>query len=303
MSIFAKLRNKVRNHLFFKQLFAYYIIPSGLFDKWLMSIEPTDEWQERTKMVLACPDNVRIDRVEDAGEVQDGYQIMHNGLKIMLGSYYGPEVSHMLLKNRGVHEPQEELVFKHVLDDLKKRDKDSYTMIELGSFWAFYSMWFKKELKNSVNYMVEPELFNLGCGKKNFRKNHFDGTFINAYVGNCKKQQGSYNYVSVDSLVSDYSIPFIDIVHSDIQGYEYEMLHGAADTIRENKIGYFFISTHSNKVHDDCLVFLVTHSFEIIASANLDESYSFDGLIVARNMSYPGINKVDISLYNPTFNS
>lgn len=296
MNIFNTIRNKARSSLFLKQLFAYYIIPSGFFDRWFLTMKPTPEWEDRILLVISSSDNKKINRVTNAGKVQKGYQTMHNGLKIMLGSYYGPEVSHMLIQNKGVHEPQEEYAFQLVLDELKSLNKPKYVMVELGSFWAFYSMWFKKNLPNTDNYMVEPDLFNLGCGKKNLKKNDLSGTFINAFVSNSKRSEDNNNFVSVDSIISDYSIDHFDIVHSDIQGHELNMLYGSVDAIRLNKIRYFFISTHSNELHKECSEFLENHNFEIIASANLDESYSFDGLIVARNKSYSGLSKINISL-------
>jgi hypothetical protein len=39
---------------------------------------------------------------------------------------------------KGYHEPQEELVFHKVM----KRLPPNATMIELGGYWAFYSLWF-----------------------------------------------------------------------------------------------------------------------------------------------------------------
>lgn len=296
MNIFNSIRNRVRRSLLLKQLFAYYVIPSGLFDKWFLTMKPSAEWNERISLVLSSSDNDKIPRVKDAGNVVKGYQIMHNGLQITLGSYYGPEVSHMLIQNKGVHEPQEEYVFHLVLEDLKRQENSHYTMVELGSFWAFYSMWFKKELPSSDCYMVEPDAFNLGCGKTNFKKNKFSGTFINAFVSDTKRTENANKYVSVDSLFSDHSIDYFDIVHCDIQGFELDMLNGSLKAINANKIGYFFISTHSNELHNQCLTFLIQHKFDIIASADLDQTYSFDGLIVARHSSYPGLSKVSISL-------
>ena len=46
---------------------------------------------------------------------------MHNGLKIHLGSYYGPEGATQLIINKGVHEPQEEYVFQEVKSRHTKR--------------------------------------------------------------------------------------------------------------------------------------------------------------------------------------
>lgn len=62
-----------------------------------------------------------------------------------------------------------------------------------------------------------------------------------------------------------HNINFINILHSDIQGAEYEMLLGAEKTFKDKKIGYIFISTHSNDVHNKCLEFLKNKEFKIIA--------------------------------------
>jgi hypothetical protein len=119
-------------------------------------------WQKRINHVLESADNKFIPKVEDAGEIRNGTQVMHNGLLIKLGSYYGPEYSKMLLLSKGVHEPQEERVFQEVL----KAMPSGAIMLEMGVFWSFYSLWFQKEIKHAVNFMVEPDTFNLGQEKE-----------------------------------------------------------------------------------------------------------------------------------------
>ena len=86
------------------------------------------------------------------------------------------------------------------------------------------------------------------------------------------------------------------MLHSDIQGFEYDMLLGATKTITHKKIGYIFISTHGNKVHNDCLDFLKLNDFKILCSADDQETYSVDGLIVAKSNYYKGIDNIPISL-------
>jgi hypothetical protein len=66
-------------------------------------------------------------------------------------------------------------------------------------------------------------------------------------------------------------------------------------TFSEDKVGYVFISTHSNVLHYQCLNFLKNKNFVIIASADLDESFSEDGLIAARAPYFKGINAINIS--------
>lgn len=252
-----------------------------------------EKWKSRIKDVLSCPDTDHIPRVPDAGVIKGACQIMHNGLKVKLGSYYSFGVTEMLRLSRGIHEPQEERVFMEVL----KQMPENAVMIELGSYWAFYSMWFYQSVKNGVCYLIEPDKIGLDSGKKNFKLNNMKGHFFNAFVSSkSSKNNNDTPAVCIDDFVSSNNIPFIHILHSDIQGYELEMLKGSQRSINEKKIGYLFISTHSNELHNQCISFLKENHFIILASANMDESYSVDGLIVARSFHFKGINPVNISL-------
>lgn len=284
------LRNFAKRNIFLRKFIGYYLASSGLFDSFFKNYIVSPSWEKRIEHVLSSPDNSFIPRVHDAGEIKHGCQTMHNGLRIRLGSYYGPEYSKMLLLSRGVHEPQEERVFMEVLKGLPQ----NATMIEMGAFWSFYSLWFKKEIRDSLNFMIEPDSFNLGQGKRNFRLNKMRGNFIQAFVGR-ESSEESGTTICIDDLVLRYSIPFIHMLHSDIQGFEYDMLLGSSRTFEEKKIGYVFISTHSNKLHYDCLNYLKEREFIIIASADIDESYSEDGLIAARAPYFEGILPISIS--------
>jgi hypothetical protein len=249
-------------------------------------------WQSRINNVLSSSDNDFIPKVQNAGNISKGKQILHNGLKVHLGSYYGPEYAKMLLLTKGVHEPQEERVFGAVLETIPERA----VMVELGSFWSFYSMWFNKEVKHAVNYMVEPDAFNLGQGKRNFDLNKMQGSFVRAFVGKEMKEDYSGRTISVDGLIDFYKIKYIHILHSDIQGFEYEMLLGAEKTFLNNKVGYVFISTHSNELHYKCIEKLKAYSFKILNSVDMDETFSEDGLIVATSIAGdPHFSMIEVS--------
>ena len=153
--------------------------------------------------------------------------------------------------NRGVHEPLEEFVFQEMIKHKQKNFKLNQNetipgaMLELGSYWAHYSMWFAKYFPNSDVYCVESDLLNLECGKNNFSMNNFKAKFIHAYV--CSDD------FMVDKFFVDYNIKHISVLHSDIQGYELEMLFNAKNTLINQLIDYIFISTHSQKLHYDIL--------------------------------------------------
>ena len=156
-------------------------------------------------------------------------------------------------------------------------------------------MWFNKEVDQAVNFMIEPDEFNMGQGQRNFSLNGLNGKFINAFIGRESSKNGGTPTLSVDDIIRDNAIEFVHLLHSDIQGYEYEMLQGATSAIEQDKIGYIFISTHSNEIHRKCVQFLTDHRFEIIAAADIDESFSEDGLIVACAPHYKRMASINIS--------
>jgi len=273
-----------------KQLFSVLGNGTNLLDH--VTEPERKHWIPRIKDVLESQDNQDIPRAEQAGQIINEYLYMHNGIRIDPLSYYNYPMLKMLIDNQGVHEPQEEKVFQEVLDSLSS--KEEKTMLELGSYWSFYSIWFSKMFPNSNCFMVEPNRRNLMYGKRNFKLNKLKGTFIHSGIS--KSVNTSENSTTVDEICKKHGIKFLDILHSDIQGYELEMLQGSQHMFSENKVGYVFISTHSNDLHQDCKKLLEDkYQFTTVASANLDETYSWDGVLVMKSPDYPGIKKVNIS--------
>lgn len=248
-------------------------------------------WEDRIQNVLSGPDNKDIPRHEHAGKLIDQKLFMHNGIPVDPLSYYNYPMLKMLIDNKGVHEPQEEKVFQEVIQSLPQQGEK--TMLELGAYWSFYSIWFKKLFPQAQSFMVEPNRRNLMYGKRNAKLNQVNGTFVHAGIG--KANDLKANVTTVDTICDQYDIKFLDILHSDIQGFELDMLHGAKKMFDQKAVGYIFVSTHSNELHHQCKAFLDLYDFELVASANLDESYSWDGILVMKATDYPGINQVDIS--------
>lgn len=250
-----------------------------------MSLTPKKEsLLKRFRDVLSDPNNSRIPRDPHAGEIRDGAVVMHNGLLVRLGGYYD-RFSDILLMNRGVHEPQEEAVFAEVLTKIPAGG----TMLELGSYWAFYSLWFFARIPGARCYMVEPHPERIKAGMHNFKLNRSTGDFVQAGIG-------GNNGITVDGFLKDKRIAALDILHSDIQGAELEMLRGAAESMRAGRIRYFFISTHSQDIHLSCLKLLEESGYEIIASADYEkQTFCYDGIIVAKHHSVnDGLGMMDI---------
>ena len=267
----------------------------GIPQRRYQAYQPDTEWQGRIDDVLACPDNSFFEHVQDAGQLQGPIQIMHNGIKIFAGSYYGlGGVTKMLELNKGVHEPQEEKAFDIVVQSLKK---ERPTMVEMGSFWSFYSMTLLQTHPKGRCFMIEPEYESMWCGINNFKLNGMKGDFTHAFIDEQSGTLDGTKVTNLDDFVKEKSIDYIDILHSDIQGFELKMLQGAQQTFKDKKVSYVFISTHSNELHYGCVDFLKAQGFSILASADMEETFSFDGLIVAKAPHVAGgIDKIEIAL-------
>jgi FkbM family methyltransferase len=263
--------------------------------------------EQRMKLTSSCHDCDYIPKVVGAGQIftegQTAYQFMHNGIKIVKNCYSrDPEMMTAIIKNlKGHHEPQEEKCFFEVLKSMPA----GAVMIELGSWWAYYSMWFQRTVPNAINFMIEPEPSLLEIGRKNFDLNGMHGTFVQAFVDTSSAEHAYYTdwfnkerfmkRICIDDFLDINHIPFVHILHSDIQGAEYDMLLGTQKSIASHKIGYFFISTHSDDIHNKCYNFLLKNGFKIVAVHTVRESYSCDGLIVAKSKYINGVESITVS--------
>jgi hypothetical protein len=233
-----------------------------------------------------CPDWWALEKIPEAGQISQGLLIMHNGLQVLPTAYYGYGHSKLMQRALGIHEPQEERLFRDVIAQLPTNS----SMMELGSYWAYYSLWFHKAIPNARNIMVEPRLSNLNYGKEHFRLNSFQGEFIQAGIGKDPRQEGELRIMSVDELMHSSSIDRLTILHSDIQGYELEMLQGAEKALTDRTIDFFFISTHSDSLHEDCISHLTQYGYKILDNYRIEESWNPDGLIVAQSPRNPQID-------------
>lgn len=245
-------------------------------------------YDERFREALSDPVNLLIRRLPEAGYVDaEGLVILHNGVRVPLrgpGSYYD-EFSDILLINRGVHEPLEEYCFQEMIASL---GKDAPVMLELGSYWAHYSMWLKKSRPAAVCHMVEAEPAGLEAGRANFLRNRMEGFFHHARVGR--------GHFTVDEFMRAQGLEGLDILHSDIQGYEGEMIEGASKSLAGQLVGRVFISTHSEPLHRVIEEKLRAFGYVIEVSSGISEhATSCDGLIFA---SAPGLKPI-ISGWRP----
>ena len=247
--------------------------------------------KQRANIAASCTDCDHLPKAEGAGSVveENGveFQLMHNGIRTRTDSHYGSYNVEVIQRLKGHHEPQEELAFDEVL----KRVSPGGVILELGSFWAYYSLWFLHSVPDSKAILVEPVPEGLEAGRRNFELNNREGTFIHAALSDTPQPSKDIELwpgkitnaptKTVDSILKDQSLDSIAILHADIQGHELKMLKGAAKTLASKKAEWVFISTHHENIHQACIKELKRHGYSIAVSHSLGESYSVDGLIVA----------------------
>jgi len=262
----------------------------------LTKAEPND-FRGRFREIVADPLNLLIHRHPKAGMIQGDHVTLHNGNRVFARgphAYY-QDFSDILVINRGVHEPLEELVFQEMLTHLPEVP----VMLELGAYWAHYSMWLARARPQAALHLVEPEKANADVGRANLKLNGFEGAYREAFVG-----QGAFQ---VDDWFDETGCTRLNVLHCDIQGYEIEMLQGATQALTKKKVDYWFISTHSQDLHVQADVALREAGYRIEASADFaSQTTSFDGFMLGvhpdRPPVFPGpapLGRVEIATATP----
>ena len=261
------------------------------------SIVPFDHPTRRAAVTISCRDAESLPKVADAGRVIDTpsgpVQIMHNGLRVRYGGYYGDWMANVIHGLRGHHEPQEEWCFAEVLRYCRPRT----TILELGAFWSYYAMWFLHDVPFARACCIEPDPEHLAIGRDNMRLNGLAGEFVQAAIGGTAAESAEFATEAGQALTiplhdavsaaAAFALDAIELLHVDIQGAELALLRSASPLFRHGRIRFVFVSTHhvsisgSTTTHRDCLELLRAHAAHVLCEHDVDESFSGDGLIVA----------------------
>ena len=258
--------------------------------------------QRRVDLTTSCRDADAIPKVVGAGDVveHDGVraQRMHNGVLVVEGCYYGAWMTEVIRRLRGHHEPQEEAAFHAVVERLRADPPPEPTMVELGSFWAYYALWFAHALSGARLVLVEPDPAHREAGRANLELNGASGRLVNAAVGlpdgtratlrmESDGAEREVDVVSVDGLMAREDLTRIDLLLCDTQGAELAMLEGAGEALRAGRIRFLVVSTHHHSIsgdaltHQRCLRALRELGAHVVAEHTVSESFSGDGLVVA----------------------
>ena len=112
-------------------------------------------------------------------------------------------------------------------------------MLELGGYWAFYSLWFLSRGKNRRAVVVEPDPKHLRVGQINARLNALTPTFVHGFAASTPSPPMRFQTaesgeilvprVSVPHLMEVQAIKRLDVLHCDIQGAEFDVLSSCTE--------------------------------------------------------------------------
>jgi len=253
----------------------------------------------RIEMTASCRDTDLLEKVPEAGRVlQEGgdhVQVMFNGIRVPAGGYFGDWMSEIIERLRGHHEPQEELIFH----ELMKHVAPAGTMIELGAFWAYYSTWFMRDHPRTRRVIaIEPDPVHLEVGRETARLNDVEVEFVQACVGDRHEDAVAFEtadghgtfeipMVTVPEVMAERGLERLEVLHCDTQGQELRVINSCEELLRNGKIRFVVVSTHSHHIsgdpliHQKCLAALTRYGGRILAEHDVHESFSGDGLVVA----------------------
>jgi methyltransferase FkbM-like protein len=279
---------------------------------------------DRVAMTLACRDAEGVPKVRDAGRTMVGeghpVQIMHNGLMVAEGAYHGDWMAQIISGLQGHHEPQEECVFHRLVGLARPRT----TIVELASFWAYYTLWYLQSVPTSRALCIEPDPNHMAVGRRNAALNGATDRirFIEAWAGGefrashsalCEStgELRTLPCLDMKAVIAALDDRPIELLHMDAQGAELGFLRSMQGAVEGGKVRFVMVSTHhasisgSLSTHADCLAALRALGAVVLLEFDVSQSFSGDGLIAAsfreedRSLEMPSItrNRREFSLF------
>ena len=141
--------------------------------------------------------------------------------------------------------------------------KKGDTVIDIGAYFGDSAIWWAKEFEAKViAFEPLPEVFKELT--ENLRLNHVEDKVIayNVALGSGEKITGGkgkgtmFNYADLEQTLEtkrldDFKFEKVDIIKIDVEGFEYEVLKGAVETIKRFH-PKLILETHSTALRQKC---------------------------------------------------
>ncbi len=230
--------------------------------------------------------------------------VFDNGIKVFRHQLLQEQLDRYAVHN--LHEPEEEVLFLEVIKSLAG-GKGVY--LNIGAAIGYYVMLAKQIAPEITVHAFEPlklhreylrdnlklngialnevHLHKQAVSSKNGKSSFFQHDF-----GSCLVEELHLKFrdlpddrkVVVESVTLDEFINTIhtavDLVQMDVQGFEYDVLAGAMESMRNHRVQCWMVGTHSPKIHEACKQLLVKHRYRISLD-QYDTKHQPDGILMA----------------------
>jgi hypothetical protein len=174
------------------------------------------------------------------------------------------------------HAHEEEYqIFSALLDGISHANP---VMCELGSYWALWSLVFRKRFPLGKSILVDADLCKLAVGLQNFELNNLRASSHWAFVGTSPRPE--LPKIDLTEIQQSNSVDYFDVLHMDIQGAELPLCLKLKAEGSLNCIGALFIATHSESIHSTVLNCITSSGFTVWIN-QLPAPGGVDGTITA----------------------
>jgi FkbM family methyltransferase len=237
---------------------------------------------------------------EKAGLIEDGVFYLWDGTRCR-ADWVGEDLIEYIMMVRGMNDPLETRAY---LDILAKLVDEPIIVLEAGAGGGQFSLHALRYHPNARAVLVEahPRHYMVTCDHMRLNNVTDRSEVIYAAVaaeeGKLIRFRSDAGYgsfvdpagdiwvptVSVASLMRDLEISYLDILHMDVQGAEIDVLQGAKQWLAKFRIGYLFIGTHTEQLHEECKQILNTHGYVLVIDVSpANSAIGNDGFILARS--------------------
>jgi FkbM family methyltransferase len=258
---------------------------------------------QQAQRLLAHPLLETFEFHEKAGRVEEGIFYLWDGTRFR-SDWVGEDLAEYVAMVRGMGDPVETRAYLDVLAELSER---AIVVLEAGAGGGRYSLHALRHHPDAQAVLVEahPRHYELTCDHMVLNgvadRSRVVHAAVSAEEGRivrfCDAGYGSSVHSSGDILVPtvtvtgimrDLEIPYLHILHMDVQGAEVDVLRGAHQALRDFRIGYLFIGTHSEELQTECRSILIDLGYTLsINESPATSAIGGDGLIVAKAPAWP----------------
>lgn len=227
-----------------------------------------------------------------------------NGIKVFRNQLLKQQLERYQKHN--LHEPEEEF---HFLEAFKSITKPNGIYINIGAAIGYYALLAKRLCPDIEVHAFEPLEMHRHYFLKNMELNAISPQEIHLYEQAISSKSGETQFfqhdyssclveetylklrdlpdklkTSVKSITLDNFINTlsgdVDLVQMDVQGFEYDVLAGAEETLKSHKVRRWMVGTHTSQLHAACMHFFQKNNYRITVD-QFETKHQPDGILIA----------------------